>query len=103
MRESCVQEGPCANDDRRQNPIADTGHVFRELIWRRNTDPRKDQKRHRDAKVRRVEKVASATTERSAQDGLRGDRNHGGEDNWSKSLVCVKEHGASETRNVCRE
>ena len=39
----------------------------------------------------------------SAQKTLRTDRNDGGEDNWPKPLVCVKEHGAREPTDVRRE
>ena len=39
----------------------------------------------------------------SAQEALRADRHDGGEDDWSKPLVCVKEHGAREPGDVRRE
>ncbi len=39
----------------------------------------------------------------SAQEALRTDRHDGGEDDWSKPLVCVKEHGAREPGDVRRE
>src|SRR5688572_11072197 len=39
----------------------------------------------------------------STQDGLRADRDDGREDDWSASLVCEKEHGASQSADVCRE
>jgi len=51
VREARVQERSCANDYAGQNPVADTRHVLRELIRRRNADPREDEQRHRDAEV----------------------------------------------------
>ena len=103
MSEARVQERSRADDDAGQNPIADTRHVLRELIRRRDADPRECEQRHRDAEVGRIQEMARAVCNRRAQDALRADRHDGGEDDWSECLVGVQEHRAGEPADVRRE
>ena len=104
VRETRVQERSRADDDSRQNPVADPGHVFRELIRRRDADPREGEQRYRDAEVRRIEEVARAASfKRSAQEALRRDRHDTRKHDWSKRLVRVKKHRAREPGDVRRE